>query len=170
MLIGTFRWLVGANLRFCELPAIEPEKDGLVMRLKQFHPGLLGWGDMERSIEFALVRLREREAVYIQRRVSDPPWLIYRLSDAGALDSSVEKEDVAVRRAVTSPTHAISDWDAVTHGSPSHGSDTSQGDRAVALPPFGWSPQKYEGDAAILGDQRGDILIPPSTRRLSSQH
>jgi hypothetical protein len=79
ILLGMFRWLHAGQLRFSELMSLENEEDDLVLRIKHFDPGLKGREERDRSMELVLVQRQECEAIFLQRLVADPPWLVYRL-------------------------------------------------------------------------------------------
>lgn len=55
---GVFRLVDGDAVRFYELVTLVEEAGSLVMRLKHFHPDLVGWEEREATVDFPLVRLR----------------------------------------------------------------------------------------------------------------
>lgn len=77
-LMGMFRWLHGDAVRFYELLVIEPQDGGLVLRIKHFDPGLVGWEEKDRSADCDLVQLSGHEAVFLQRGREEHQWLLYR--------------------------------------------------------------------------------------------
>lgn len=90
-LMGMFRWIKERNVRFYEFIAIERADGQVWMRIKHFHPGLRGWEEKDRSTEFLLVQLGDREAVFLQ--VGKPgTWLVYRIEPDGALTAFFRKE------------------------------------------------------------------------------
>lgn len=78
MLLGTFRWVREGRVRFYEIEAIEPEADGVVLRVKHFDPGLVGWEERDAPHEFVLVESDDRGAVFFERDKPDPRWAVYR--------------------------------------------------------------------------------------------
>lgn len=95
-LMGMFRWVHEGRVRFYEFMTIEREGDELILRIKHFNPGLVGWEEKDESKEFVLVRLEKQEAVFLQRRTAKTPWMIYRLENAQTLVAYFEVEDEAV--------------------------------------------------------------------------
>jgi len=78
---GMFRWLKDPDtVRFYELMVLESVPGaGIVLRIKHFHPGLIGWEEKYQSADFPLVRLTDREAVFARRNDAKPLlWLVYR--------------------------------------------------------------------------------------------
>ncbi len=78
-MMGVFRWLKDDSVSFYELLVISSDNDRLVMRLKHFNSALVGQEEKDKSVEFVLVELNGREAVFMQLGKENPPWLIYRL-------------------------------------------------------------------------------------------
>ncbi len=64
VMIGMFRWLKGGRLHMVELLAIEPEDGGLVLRLKHFGQGLIGWEEKGVALDYPLVQAGPDEAVF----------------------------------------------------------------------------------------------------------
>jgi hypothetical protein len=94
-LIAMLRWQKGDSVFFYEFMAIEREGDRVVLRIKHFDPGLRGWEDKESSMECMLVRLRDREAVFLE--TNEPRrWVIYRLERDDRLVSYFETDDAPV--------------------------------------------------------------------------
>jgi hypothetical protein len=86
-MMGMFRWIHEGRVRFYEFITIEREGMELILRIKHFNPGLLGWEEKNESKEFVLVQLSGHEAVFLQRKVekSPAPWMIYSLRDQQTL-------------------------------------------------------------------------------------
>jgi len=86
-MMGMFRWIHEGRVRFYELLTIERESIGLVLRIKHFNPGLVGWEEKDESKEFVLVQHNGHEAVFLQLNVKNlpAPWMIYRLQDQQTL-------------------------------------------------------------------------------------
>ncbi len=96
--MGMFRWIHEGRVRFYEFITIEREGIELVLRIKHFNPGLLGWEEKNTSTEFVLVQISEHEAVFLQRKVkkSLAPWMIYRLQEGQTLIAYFEAENGTV--------------------------------------------------------------------------
>ncbi len=92
-LMGMFRPFRGEGIRFYKFMTVEPDGDQLVLRIKHFDPGLVGWEERQESVAFVLVALREGEAVFVKRHETDRRWLIYRLEGGGELVAFFERED-----------------------------------------------------------------------------
>lgn len=61
-MLGTFRLIVGGAVRFYEIMTLVQEGEHVSLRLKHFHPDLVGWEEREEVRSFRLLRLREHEA------------------------------------------------------------------------------------------------------------
>ena len=77
-LMGMFRWERNGQVWFYEFMTLEPHAGGLVLRIKHFYPGLLGWEEKDSAAELPLVQLTNHEAVFLQRHAETPTWLVYR--------------------------------------------------------------------------------------------
>jgi hypothetical protein len=64
VMLGMFRWLKDGKVYLYELLAIEPESAGLVLRLKHFDRGLVGWEAKSTPLAFPLVSIGEREVAF----------------------------------------------------------------------------------------------------------
>lgn len=60
-MMGMFKLVKGDKVVFYELLTIVPEKDSYVLRLKHFGPGLVGWEDKDKSVEFPLESVSKTE-------------------------------------------------------------------------------------------------------------
>jgi hypothetical protein len=90
-----FRWIQGEQVRFYEFVIIEQEVEELILRIKHFNPGLIGWETKEESIAFTLVEMDEEKAVFIKQDAPDPLWLVYRLQNENTLIAGFENESEA---------------------------------------------------------------------------
>jgi hypothetical protein len=63
-MMGMFKLVVDGKMRFCELLLIQPQGESLVLRLKHFSPGLVGWEEKEQSIEFPLLAIQENRVQF----------------------------------------------------------------------------------------------------------
>ena len=95
-LTGMFRWIHAGHVRFYELCTIEPNGAEVILRIKHFSPGLIGWEEKDHSVEFLLVRQSDHTAVFYQQNVERPKWMIYRLEEPNTLIAYFEIEDEAV--------------------------------------------------------------------------
>lgn len=77
-LMGMFRYVEEGKARFFELMTLGLEDEQAVLRIKHFNPGLLGWEEKDESVQYALVSLKEGEAVFVRRGESDRNWMVYR--------------------------------------------------------------------------------------------
>ncbi len=61
-MLGTFRLVVGGAVRFYEIMTLVQEGEHVSLRLKHFHPDLVGWEENVEVRSFRLLRRSEREA------------------------------------------------------------------------------------------------------------
>jgi hypothetical protein len=87
MLLGMFRWVRPDGVRFYEIEAIEREAERVVLRVKHFDRGLIGWEERDASHDFVLVESDARGAVFLERAMPDPRWAVYRRRGADRLDA-----------------------------------------------------------------------------------
>jgi hypothetical protein len=59
--MGMFRWIRNGKVWFFEFVTLEAEPQGLMYRIKHFHPGLVGWEEKSESVAFVLVKAGEKE-------------------------------------------------------------------------------------------------------------
>jgi hypothetical protein len=91
-LMAMLRWQKDGRVFFYELMAIERDAEHLALRIKHFDPGLRGWEEKQEAMECRLVRLRDREAVFLE--TNEPHrWVIYRLEADDRLVSYFETDD-----------------------------------------------------------------------------
>lgn len=91
-MMGMFRWQKEGQVWFYELLTLEPHEGQVMMRIKHFNPGLKGWEEKDASIEFLLVQVAAREAIFLQQQRENPPWIVYRLESDDRLISYFERE------------------------------------------------------------------------------
>lgn len=96
-MMGVFRWLKGDSVSFYELLVLSMDADRLVMRLKHFNSALVGQEEKDKSVDFALVELNDREAVFMQLNKENPPWLVYRMESTDQLVTYFETDGEAHR-------------------------------------------------------------------------
>jgi len=76
-MMAMFRGFTGDRVRFYEFILIEPDDNRIVMRLKHFNPGLIGWEEKEQVVEFVLTQLEGKTAVFLQKNTEKTIFLIY---------------------------------------------------------------------------------------------
>jgi hypothetical protein len=91
-LMGMFRWIKEDRVSFYELIVIEQAEEGVMMRIKHFSPGLKGWEEKDRAVDFLLVQLDGTEAVFFQMGRQDQ-WLVYRLDGPDHLSVFFHSEE-----------------------------------------------------------------------------
>lgn len=92
-MMGMFRWLRDGRVWFFEFLTLEQQGECVLMRIKHYYPGLIGWEEKDSSVEFLLVQLGEREAVFWQLHKPYAPWIIYRREGAQRMITYFERED-----------------------------------------------------------------------------
>lgn len=85
-MVGTFRYAKDGKLVFSEFFMLAESDDGMILKLKHFHPDFVGWEEKDGMVNFPLIRV-EHHAAYFGG-------LTYRLTDDGQL-----KAWVAMKRA-----------------------------------------------------------------------
>jgi hypothetical protein len=60
-MLGMFKLIQDDKVVFYELMTIVPHEDSYVLRLKHFGPGLVGWEEKDKSVEFPLESISETE-------------------------------------------------------------------------------------------------------------
>ena len=95
-LMGMFRWVKDGKVSFYELIVIEQEGELVRLRIKHFHPGLVGWEEKDRAHEFVLVHLQDREAIFYDLDEPKTRWAVYRLEAEDRLVSYFTREDEPV--------------------------------------------------------------------------
>ena len=100
---------------FYELTVLEPREDTVVLRIKHFHPGLIGWEEKDRCVTFGLVAVEWPDpaglgsAVFRQEDAADPPWMVYRTTaELGLLSDFQRPGEVVQPRDVFHYTRALS--------------------------------------------------------------
>lgn len=99
-LMAMFRWLKNHQVWFYEFITIEQAGEYVMMRIKHFYPGMKGWEEKNEAVDFLLVQLQNREAVFLQVNKPDQ-WLVYHMQAEDKLVSyfyndveAVESEDI----------------------------------------------------------------------------
>ncbi|HEY3340951.1 MAG TPA: DUF6265 family protein [Anaerolineae bacterium] len=79
-MMGMFRWLKNGKVYLYELLAIEPDANGLVLRLKHFDRGLNGWEVKGRPVAYPLVNVGDQEAAFERGGVYRSTRFVYKLT------------------------------------------------------------------------------------------
>jgi uncharacterized protein DUF6265 len=90
MMMGMFRLVKDDEPGFYEFMTIETADTGVVLKLRHFHPGLIGWEDKESPLTFRLVESADRKAVFEQDGAATK--LIYERPVDEALTISLIKQ------------------------------------------------------------------------------
>ncbi len=88
-MVGTFRFVKDGSAHFYEFMLIEQTNKGLVLRLKHFNPGLIGWEDKAQVHSYPLVEFHKGLAVF--EKVDKKSRLTFRRSAKDALLVSLEQ-------------------------------------------------------------------------------
>ena len=63
-MVGMFKFIKDGKVVFYEILTIVEQDESLLLRLKHFTPDLVGWEEKDKSIEFPLVSISEKEAKF----------------------------------------------------------------------------------------------------------
>jgi hypothetical protein len=93
-MIGMFRWLRGEAGPLYEFMSLEPgESGGVLLRIKHFTAGLVGWEEKEQAALFVLVARDGERAVFRMEKETGPLYLVYHPIEEGGLLVYFEKDD-----------------------------------------------------------------------------
>jgi len=98
-MMGMFRHVQGDRVGFYEFFLLkEDEEHGLVLRLKHFHPDLVGWEEKGDFVEFPLIEASENELIFdgIRFQLTEPDVISGALSLAQ--NGKVETVEFEYRR------------------------------------------------------------------------
>jgi hypothetical protein len=90
-IMGMFRWLKGGKVYIYEFMTFETDGDSLILRIKHFNAGLVGWEEKDASTLFYLDRMEPRNITFDQRRDDANSRISYRLDDADTLVVTLER-------------------------------------------------------------------------------
>lgn len=90
-IMGVFRYVKDGKTTFYEMLTIEQEPEGPVLKLKHFNRGLIGWEEKGEVIDFHLVKLGEREAIFSRKDEPIPTRLVFRRTSETGLTVVLEK-------------------------------------------------------------------------------
>jgi hypothetical protein len=88
-MVGTFRFVKDDSAHFYEFMLIEQTNKGLVLRLKHFNPGLIGWEDKAQVHSYPLIEFHKGLAVF--EKVDKKSRLTFRRQAKDALLVSLEQ-------------------------------------------------------------------------------
>jgi hypothetical protein len=77
-MMGMFRWMKSGRPWLYELMTLKDEHTGVVLSIRHFDAALNPLEGSDSIMAFDLVELSDDGAVFCQREVENPPWLIYR--------------------------------------------------------------------------------------------
>ncbi|RIH82784.1 hypothetical protein Mterra_02530 [Calidithermus terrae] len=93
LMMGMFRWVREEKPWFTEHVTITQEPEGLILRIKHFNPGLVGWEEKEESVKFCAVELEPARAVFYRLNPDKPDlWMLYEHLEPGTLHSYFAQE------------------------------------------------------------------------------
>ncbi|MGE5805495.1 MAG: DUF6265 family protein [Ignavibacteria bacterium] len=84
-MIGMFRLIKEDKIVFTELVYIIEENNTLTLRLKHFSKEFIGWEEKDKTVDFPLVRIGDKEVIF--------EGLTYKKSDDGKLIGTVKIKD-----------------------------------------------------------------------------
>ncbi len=146
-MIGTFRYAKEGNLVFSEFFSFTKSDEGVVLRLKHFHPDLVSWEEKEDSVMFPLIKL-ERNAAYFggltYRLINDNElmvWVAMRNRNTSELGEAVfefrrakmERNDDNENSTAKIGTPQANSEEAVQQSDSSHSIEIVQTERDHAL-------------------------------------
>ncbi len=93
-MLGMFRLTVAEKTRVSEFVMITKEEERVIFRFKHFNPDFTTW-EKEGPLEFTLIRVSEREAVFHSELPSQdsPRRITYRLNEEDELLALVHGSD-----------------------------------------------------------------------------
>ena len=92
---GLFRWSKEGRVYLYELLTLEEADGEVVLKLKHFGPGLIGWEDKAASVVFDLEEAADGRAVFEKRGGADGTRIVYRRTGEGEMSVSLEEEGAA---------------------------------------------------------------------------
>lgn len=90
---GIFRWSKEGQVYLYELMTLEEAEGSVVLRIKHFGPGLIGWEDKAASVVFDLVEVTAERAAFEKRGGGDGARIVYRRTDGGGMAVTFEEND-----------------------------------------------------------------------------
>jgi hypothetical protein len=104
-MVGSFRYAREGKLAFSEFFSLVKSDGGVILKLKHFHPDMIGWEEKDKMVNFPLVKV-EKHAAYFAG-------LTYKLNDQGELkvwvamkgtDGKLGEAAFTLRRAIMEPS------------------------------------------------------------------
>lgn len=87
---GLFRWSKGGQVYLYELLSFEEADGKVVLKLKHFGPGLVGWEDKAAAVVFDLTQTGDGRAVF-EKRGGDPARIVYRRTGERSMTATFEE-------------------------------------------------------------------------------
>ncbi len=109
-LFGSFRYAKEGKLAFSEFFSLVKTEEGVILKLKHFHPDMVGWEEKDKMVNFPLIKV-EKNAAYFGG-------LTYLRNDQGELkvwvamkgqDGKVSEVELNLRRASSEPSSNSAD-------------------------------------------------------------
>ncbi len=101
-MMGMFRLLKGGEPGFTQFITLERTADGVMLRLRHFHPGLLGWEAADAPVVYRLETNDGNQAVFVKTDKPLPYRLIYRRDGSEGLvvvlDQETSRQEFRYRR------------------------------------------------------------------------
>jgi len=93
--MGSFRWTRGDKVIVYEFLLIEQSAEGIVMHLRHFRPGSIGWEEKDAPLTFALIESSPKGATF--QATTEKGWLrlVLRPEGEGGLVIVLEQEGAA---------------------------------------------------------------------------
>lgn len=89
---GIFRWSKGGQVYLYELMTLEETEGSVVLKIKHFGPGLVGWEDEAASVVFDRVEAPPDRAAFEERGGTDGARIVYRRTEDGGMAVTFEEE------------------------------------------------------------------------------
>ncbi|HWG85682.1 MAG TPA: DUF6265 family protein [Deinococcales bacterium] len=91
VMLGMFRWLRAGRTPVYEFMSVEPGSERLMLRIKHFGDGLIGWEEKDEAVSFVLRSFGEHEVVLDRVGQEGSMWMTYRLLGDDVLCAALEK-------------------------------------------------------------------------------
>ena len=101
-MMGVYRYVKNGKVQMYEMLVIEQTRQGPVLRLRHFNPGLMGWEEKGQVWSYPLIHWTKNEAVF--ERPDKGTRITYRAGDQGVLESTLERS--GKKKEVYRYTHA----------------------------------------------------------------
>lgn len=88
-MIGMFRYIQDGKVQRYEFLSIEQMPEGLVLRLRRFNPGLVGWEEKDQVFSYPLISWKPGEAVF--ERADKATKMTFRSTGPQTLEVALER-------------------------------------------------------------------------------